>query len=340
MLAGCTRAAAPLPPAPASTAAPTPPPPVTFPRDAGPHDVLTEWWYYTGHLNTPDGRLYGFEFTIFQVRRQDAPTGYIGHFAVSDIGAQRFSHQARFVQGDPQPMPLDVQGWRVSSDAGVDTIEADMSQAPGVDPPFHIRLRLADEKPPALHHGGFIDYGPAGGSYYYSRTRLGVAGELGVVGAAPTPVAGLAWMDHQWGNFVVVGPSLGGWDWYSLQLDDRSELMLYVLRGQGGQTSASFGSLVQPDGQVHELEPGEVRAEATGEWTSPHTGGVYPSGWRLTLADGRALSLQPQLTDQELYFPEAAQAGATGVPAYWEGAVTVSGAATGVAYVELTGYAR
>ena len=45
-----------------------------------------------------------------------------------------------------------------------------------------------------------------------------VSGTLGGDGGPPMQVAGQAWMDHQWGNFVVAGG--GGWDWFSLQLDD------------------------------------------------------------------------------------------------------------------------
>ena len=74
----CARPVAPLPPAP--TASPTAAPRVDLPRDAAPHDVLTEWGYYTGHLKSDlDGCAYGFGFTIFQVRRQNAPTGYLAH---------------------------------------------------------------------------------------------------------------------------------------------------------------------------------------------------------------------------------------------------------------------
>src|SRR5947209_452289 len=85
LVVGCARPVAPLPPVPRSEA--TPVPPVEFPRDFAPHDALTEWWYYTGHLYTESGREYGFEFTIFQARRQAAPSGYLAHFAISDIGA-------------------------------------------------------------------------------------------------------------------------------------------------------------------------------------------------------------------------------------------------------------
>jgi hypothetical protein len=50
------------PPTPVSaTAPPADPIAISLPRDDGPHDRLTEWWYYTGHLETADGRHFGFE---------------------------------------------------------------------------------------------------------------------------------------------------------------------------------------------------------------------------------------------------------------------------------------
>ena len=318
---GCARPVQPLPPAPA--AQPTPLPSVEFPRDALPHDALTEWWYFTGHLTTDDAREYGFEFTIFQVRRQRAPTGYLAHFAITDVLGQHFSHQARFAQGEERTaFPIDVAGWILDTD----TIDATMQPGPGVELPYRLRLRLSDQKPPALHHGGYIDMGAPGGSYYYSRTRLAVDGDLG-----SQHVTGQAWMDHQWGDFIIAGG--GGWDWYSLQLDDRSELMLYVIRDRAGQVTGVYGTEVLSDGSARELAPNAVQATATGTWTSPHTQAVYPSGWRLALPGGEQLTLQPVLDDQELYFP------GFGGTIYWEGAVRVEGDRRGVGYVELTGYA-
>jgi predicted secreted hydrolase len=343
MLTACSRAAAPLPevPWPAPTLAPT----LSLPRDAGRHDALTEWWYFTGHLRSAtDDHEYGFEFTIFQARRQAAPTGYLAHFAITDVDGQQFSHQARFVQveGDPPAgFPIDVDGWSLGIDNGADVIQASMSPGPGVAQPLGLDLRLIDDKPAVLHHGGYIEYGPAGGSYYYSRTRIEVTGYLrqGVGDDARTvPVSGLAWMDHQWGNFVVA--SSGGWDWYSLQLDDRTELMLYVLRGPDGATTGVYGTQVMADGSERDLEPGSVTSLSTSTWTSPHTGAVYPSGWLVTLPDRTHLTVQPSLADQELYFPGvASQTTGVGVMAYWEGAVTITGDRSGVGYVELTGYA-
>ena len=336
-IVGCSRSVAPLPEAPLPS--PTPAPPVVLPRDAGPHDGLTEWWYYTGHLHTSDGHEYGFEFVIFQTRRQNAPSGYLSHFAISDVDAGRFSHQMRFAQSDaPGAFPLDVNGWRLSSDGETDSIDARMEPGPGADEAYALRLTLKDEKPPALHHGGYIEYGAPGGSYYYSRTRLNVSGDLSVGGAPGGHVDGIAWMDHQWGNFIVT--PAGGWDWYSLQLDDRTELMLYVLRSETGEPTGTYGTQVLADGSVLELSGRDIQAIATGSWASPHTGAVYPSGWQLTLASGERLTVEPRLTDQELFFPQESRAAGAGAMAYWEGAVNVSGDRSGVGYVELTGYAR
>jgi predicted secreted hydrolase len=333
LVVACTPAVRPLPQV--AVPSPTPAAPVSFPRDAGPHDSLTEWWYYTGHLTATDGHAYGFEFVIFQVERQNQPTGYLSHFAVSDLDAQRFSHQAHVAQAaaPAADFPLDVDGWTLDHQGTRDTISAAMQPGPGAEAPYAIRLQVDDtQKPPALHHGGYIDLPPAGGSYYYSRTRLDVRGSLTGPDGATEDVQGIAWMDHQWGNFVI--SARGGWDWYCLQLDDQSELMLYVLRSPDGATSAVYGSHVQADGHVDDLGPGRVSSEPLGTWVSPHTGGVYPSGWQLTLEDGRHLTLTPQLVDQELYFPAA-----PGLLAYWEGAVKITGDTSGVGYVELTGYA-
>src|SRR5215217_6140551 len=72
--------------------------PLNFPEDFGAHpDFRTEWWYYTGNLQTPDGRHFGFELTIFRVgllpptaelssdSKWSSRDVYFAHFAVSDI---------------------------------------------------------------------------------------------------------------------------------------------------------------------------------------------------------------------------------------------------------------
>ena len=77
--------------------------PLTFPQDFGAHEEFrTEWWYYTGNLQTPQGRHFGFELTIFRVGllppTVELPDDsewydrsvYFAHFAVSDIAVSAF----------------------------------------------------------------------------------------------------------------------------------------------------------------------------------------------------------------------------------------------------------
>ena len=51
-------------------------------------------------------------------------------------------------------------------------------------------------------------------------------------------------MDHEFGSDELQANQVG-WDWFSIQLDDRRELMLYLLRQKDGSVTAeSSGSLV------------------------------------------------------------------------------------------------
>jgi predicted secreted hydrolase len=152
-------------------------------------------------------------------------------------------------------------------------------------------------------------------------------------------VEGQAWMDHEFAT-APLEPGLTGWDWFSLQLDDERELMLFGLRRPDGTWHpASSGTLVLADGSARHLGLESIRLEVNRRWRSPHTRAIYPAGWRLGV-DGGALSLeiQPILDDQEM------RTGASTGITYWEGGVTVAGHSgpkpvKGRGYVELTGYA-
>jgi predicted secreted hydrolase len=308
--------------------------PVTFPRDDGPHDASTEWWYYTGHLFTAAGDRYGFEYVVFKGQR-GALTGYAAHFAVTDNPRDRFTYGQRLVPATGVSRPavgfdLTIGDWTMRGANGRDALRAAM-------PGYGIDLRLESEKPPALHDGdGYIAYGDGTASYYYSRTRLAVEGTLTVDGAAG-PVTGEAWMDHQWGDFETYEE--GGWDWYALQLQDGTELMLYVIHDPAGRPVIVDGSLIDEDGDLTVLDADDFSLEATDRWTSPRNGTTYPSGWEIDVpAEDLALTVTPTQVDQELDTSRT-----TGVT-YWEGEVTVEGTRdgeplAGLGYVELTGYA-
>ncbi len=308
-------------------------PPIDLPRDEAPHRDLTEWWYYTGHLEA-EGKEYGFELVTFQVVRGAIPVTYISHFAITDVGRGRFAYDQKQASGaQPQPeqgFRVGAGGWEMSGLGGRDRLRASMEG-------YSIDLVLTATKPPVLHDGdGILSLGPAGDTYYYSRTRMSVEGMLTDHGKR-LPVTGQAWMDHQWGNFITVAG--GGWDWYSAQLDDGSEVTVSVLRDAEGKEILTYGTYVGPDGTTEDLREEGFEVIPTAQWKSPRTGTTYPANWRLKVPRKQLdLRITPVLPDQELDTRRT-----TGV-VYWEGAVRVTGTragnpVAGKGYVELTGYA-
>jgi predicted secreted hydrolase len=322
-----------------------------FPRDHAAHaGYQSEWWYYTGHLRARDGRRFGYELTFFRVglapgdprpaRGQSEWRGnelYPAHFALTDESGQRFMHVQTVARealgmGGASTRALDVHAfdWTLHGSAPF-RLHARTAGGTAID------LALSAEKPPAIHgHDGISRKAACAtcASHYYSMTRLRTAGTL-AYGGTRFAVSGLSWMDHEFGSDELQS-NQAGWDWFSLQLDDRREIMLYRLREKdGGVTPQSSGSVIDPRGAVHYVPRAGFTIAATGSWTSPVTHATYPSGWRVRVPAAHLdLTLIPTVKDQELADPSGVS--------YWEGAVdvrdTVSGRDLGLGYVELTGY--
>jgi predicted secreted hydrolase len=340
--------------------------PIELPRDDGPHDRLTEWWYYTGHLRDSDGGRWGFEFVIFRAERGGFPVSWASHLALTDetgdafhyaqraeVGAQ-VDHSPVDAAGDPSGFDLLIIGadperpetfsqpaWMMAGANGTDHLAATLSDAEaataGLDGGMAIELDLAETKPPALHDtDGWIDFGPAGGSYYYSRTAMTASGSL-ILGGRTLDLEGSAWFDHQWGDFIAVGG--GGWDWFAVNLDDGTDLTLSLVRDANGTYPLVYGTLVEADGTTRHLDDRAFTIEVTDRWTSPHTGADYPAGWVIDVpGEDLRIELEPTVADQELDTRPT-----TGV-IYWEGSQVVRAthggrSVGGEGYVELTGYA-
>ena len=156
---------------------------------------------------------------------------------------------------------------------------------------YAIDLTATDAKGPVLQGGGQFSYGPGGSSYYYSRTRMHPSGTITVGTDVKQITDGSLWFDHQWGNFL---PTNGGWDWFSTQLDDNSEMMIYSLRDASGKVLQTFGEYVPPcpsgcSPTRHRCPQSNSRRISSASprsrtWTSPMTGITYPSAWRVRVA--------------------------------------------------------
>lgn len=324
-----------------------------FPQDHGPHpDFKTEWWYYTGNLHDEAGRRFGFQFTIFRTalsprvpeRTSEWASNqlYMGHFAISDVAGgqhhafERFSRDARGLAGaQAEPFRVWLEDWTVETAGSGSELEMPRTRLYAAEGGMMLDLILRNTKPPALQgRQGLSQKGPEPGnaSYYYSFTRLEAAGNLRL-GENTFEVEGLAWMDREWSTSAL-GAEQVGWDWFSLQLSDGSELMYYQLRKRDGSADRfSKGLLHLADGAAEVITREDVTLEVLDSWESP-LGGRYPTRWKLSLpAKNLSLEITPLIADQELNLSVR----------YWEGAVDVRGKVgenpvNGSGYVELTGY--
>jgi predicted secreted hydrolase len=323
-----------------------------FPRDHGAHpEFKTEWWYYTGHLKSTEGETFGYQLTFFRVglKKPDhqarsawqADTVYFAHLAVSDPHRGVFTFREKAERGamglagaKEGRLEVWIADWRLTFQGEEHHLQA---QKDGVG----LDLTLTPLKPPVFHgEGGYSRKAAAAevASYYYSITRLATRGKL-TLGDRTLQVTGTSWFDREFSSSQLA-PNQKGWDWFSLQLSDGVDLMLYVMRLKDGSIDpASSGTLVDREGQARPLTLADFSIKTTGNWKSPHSNATYPSGWQVSLPQaGYTLSVAPTQADQEL------RTGGTSPIIYWEGEVTIQGThhqqpLTGQGYVELTGYA-
>jgi predicted secreted hydrolase len=325
---------------------------ISFPADHYSHpDFKTEWWYYTGHLETESGKKYGYQVTFFRFgvrdRQKEANEKplftelYMAHFALSDIAAKKFIFRERINRGydDKAGAATDRyrvwnEDWKVEGDARNHSIEVK-------DRETQLRLWVKSQKPPVLHgQNGLSQKGEGEGraSYYYSLTRMQTDGELTIDGKKEK-VRGLTWMDHEFGSNQLREDQIG-WDWFSIQLDNQTELMLYLIRRKDGSPDPySSGTLVKPDGTTKHLALNDFRIEVLDRWKSPKSGATYPMKWKVLIpAEEITLEIAPAFQDQELVTNRSTRV------TYWEGAAQIRASfhgkpVAGNGYVEMTGYA-
>ena len=178
--------AQPRPDAPASD-----PLPVVLPRDDGPHDRLTEWWYDTGHLRAGDGPALRVRIRDLPRRTRRVPD-LVGlaprdHRRVRRPIRVRAAARGRVGQVDVSPRgPDGAPTGSTSRSSGRDPSDPDDRRAAGLDDDRRQRDRSPDRdpragrgdrggiaraasgstcgltatKPPAFHDGdGWIDFG-------------------------------------------------------------------------------------------------------------------------------------------------------------------------------------
>ncbi len=325
-----------------------------FPADHGDHaEFKTEWWYFTGNLRTTDGREFGYQLTFF--RQGITPTDeristksrfvsddvYLVHFAVTDLARTTYRHGQQASRGaygeagTSVGTPETGGPWRLAWQQGCEAwlLPDGAFRVVGVDGDVAIDLTLRSSKSPVIHGEDGVSQKADGfgrASHYYSLTRMETTGTV-TVADEEFSVEGSSWFDHEWATNQL-GEDQSGWDWFSLQFDDGSELMLFQIRRRGGgRDEHSSGTYVGADGAVVSIAENEFSLEPGRTWTSPETDAVYPLEWKITVPKlGLDLAVASRMDAQEQVLEPVS---------YWEGSVRASGSREGVGYLEMTGYA-
>ena len=310
---------------------PQPDPQFDFPADHGAHpDYRIEWWYLTANLTGPDGTPYGLQWTLFRSAMApetregwDDPQLWMGHAAVTT--PDRHFVTERLARGGigqagvrADPFSAWIDDWRF------DGITKGTLTASGPD--FAYDISLSTDRPFVPQGEGGYSVKSASGqvSYYYSQPFYSVEGTL-TLPEGDVPVTGTAWLDREWSS-QPLADNQTGWDWFSLSFDDGARMMGFRLRQTdgGAYTSATW---IEPDGTPTPYADGALTATPLAQ--TEVEGRSLPTRWRLELP-ARGVDVTVVAVNTGAWM-------ATSVP-YWEGPVTIDGSATGVGYLEMTGY--
>jgi predicted secreted hydrolase len=297
-------------------------PRVRFPEDEGAHpDIQSEWWY--GHFNLADseGREYGAMAAYFNIG--------IRILAITDLEAGQFYHRVSSTALHPAEGRFELRWgrdhwYRTENDSFSYRFESH-------GPELGLSLSAASEKPPLLGCGSGVVRWSGGDSYYYSLTRLHAKGQIDVQ-ERTIDVEGMGVMDHQW----MASLGRGGWDWFCVQLDNDTEVILWHIVDAGGSVKTRDLTVMFPDSTIHHTR--RFALERLDSWLSPESGREYGVAWRVReKACDMDLLIKARYPQQEIRLFEGLS-----VPTFpfWEGSMAVSGrlegeAVTGKGYAEL-----
>lgn len=332
---------------------------ISFPADEGKHNPsLTypgEFWYISSHLTgCTTGKDYGAFVAFFK-----HPQMLL--FSISDLNQEKIYSDAKFGILNAAEGELNLTFNTLLNKDYIHTKRINGELVPfqyklivnGVDREQNNQEMKMDfdmhcTKPPmTIGEDGLVDIGN-GWSYYYSQTKICVSGSITVDGTTEN-INGFAWIDHQWGNFNLLPSERVSWEWFSIQLDDYSEIMVGDIWWQtNGEKCGSYsdGLNLLNANNIQELQE-DYTITQLDFWTDPVSGRKFASKWQLTEPTKPInLTIEADFNNQmvpvfgnpsimkivtQLFFNSC----------FWEGSCSVSGTiggipVTGKAYAELT----
>ncbi|UOD33740.1 carotenoid 1,2-hydratase [Deferribacteraceae bacterium V6Fe1] len=316
---------------------------VNLPNDLYYKDnFVSQWWYFTGHLNTEDGQKFGYELTIFVVNLNKIQFKskfglnriYISHFAVTDINNQKYYFEddtSRGAYGEAKASENKLYV-KVFDDLITGSLERFDIKAKAKD--FSINLQLIPVKKPILNgKNGYSNkiYGcEECASLYFSITKMNTNGYL-QIGSNKYSVFGESWFDREI-NSDYKTSKLKGWDWFSIMLDDGREIIIYQIKDKNGEIDkSSYAAIIDKDGNKIDLDLNNIKLKPLVFYKSKKTSAKYPIKWEISMND-KKIFVESVVKDQEFIASKST------FNYYYEGASKVYGDLHGKAYMELTGY--
>jgi predicted secreted hydrolase len=318
--------------------------PISFPKDELTHDSIVEWWYFNGNLEDENGNRYSYMNCLFKTnpRKINLPfvkgiplkDYYFSHHLVSDVKNKKFDS---FIH----PIILISRDSFIKDDLFINYTTLPVTKyvnfcIEAIDN-FKYRVKtdsfdfiMTSVKEPLLADStGFLNSGTDYENYYYSLTDLKTEGTIYINGSQ-IKVKGKSWMDHQWAD--VPYEKKVKWNWFSLQLDNDTQIMCYELTLK--DRKKYLANLIDKAGKCKYTE--DVIIKPLGKvWTSEKTGAGYPLWWNIRIPSWKIdLETKPLIENQEMIFS---------IINYWEGPIDVSGKMSnqdisGGGFMELVGY--
>lgn len=308
---------------------------IYFPQDEGRHDSFPnlEWWYTVIHAKgeiTKDRYAilvthFNNRFRFFTVANLDRKT-HLSATALGKLEAKRgyldLKHTTKYGT-DIFRNRKGINGRLIPFEYEIKTHHSRMN--------IDLNLRSL-KKPLMVGETGYTSIGSSGNSYYYSLTRLDVHGELTIDGFSEK-INGLAWMDHQWGPFIVSPIQLGkvfeSYEWFCLQLDDGSDIMISNIYNRKFEIpmDKAYGRVEYIDKNGNSKSIIKRNFQRIRYWQDPVSGHYMSMGWSLDIPEWNLnLLLEPEFADQMVRFPLGGD--------FWEGSIKVRGT---IAQKNLTG---
>ncbi len=324
-----------------------------FPEDFGSHNKFKlEWWYFTGNLKAENGNEYSYQFTIFRNAlkydsiklNSDFASNqlYFYHFAITDIRNNKFYYYDEYARGatglaGATYIPLkifvnnsSITGSFENADSSLPTFHIN-----AIADTYQINLTLKPLKKIILQGDEGLSkksYDKDNNSYYYSISRLNTEGSIVLDNGGnkqKLKVIGNSWLDREWSTSALSKDQVG-WDWFSIQLSDTTEIMYFKLRNKDGKTNFAKGTLIYSNGDKKNLYQPDVFLEEKEYWDNG-AGKRYPSKWIMTIPNEQIkLLIETRVKDQELKLNLR----------YYEGSIKIKGIKgskeiNGLGYVEL-----